>query len=135
MLRSFFPYYNPERTKLFSPLCITLLTIFNVLSFLLNICFLSFFIAIVSIMHFLHKYVCFHSFKVHIFWIFAKSSPYFCPNVVPVKSKGKISQNFVAFSEYMNFISVYVVWKKLKLDLKFAYKFNTFLKNSYLHSY
>ena len=23
--------------------------------------------------------------------------------VVPVKSKGKISQNFVAFSEYMNF--------------------------------
>ena len=24
--------------------------------------------------------------------------------LVPVKSKGKISQNFVAFSEYMNFV-------------------------------
>ena len=35
---------------------------------------------------------------------FAKSSPYFCPAyVVPVKSKLKILQNFVAFSESMNF--------------------------------
>ena len=35
---------------------------------------------------------------------FAKSPPYFCPTyVVPVKSKVEISQNFVTFSEYMNF--------------------------------
>ena len=27
--------------------------------------------------------------------------------VVPVKSKGKISKNFVAFSEYMNFMHTY----------------------------
>ena len=32
---------------------------------------------------------------------FAKSSSY----VVPVKSKVNISQNFVAFSEYMNFMT------------------------------
>ena len=36
---------------------------------------------------------------------FSKSSPYFCPTYVgPVKSKVKISQNFEAFSEYMDFI-------------------------------
>ena len=35
---------------------------------------------------------------------FAKSPPYFCPTyVVPVKIKEEISQNFVAFSEYINF--------------------------------
>ena len=39
---------------------------------------------------------------------FAKSLPYFCPICrVPVKSKVKISQNFVAFSEYMNFNSAF----------------------------
>ena len=32
-----------------------------------------------------------------------KSSSYFWPYVLLVKSKVKISQNFVAFSEYMNF--------------------------------
>ena len=37
---------------------------------------------------------------------FAKSSP-FLPYVVPVKSKMKILQNFVAFSEYMNFTWVH----------------------------
>jgi hypothetical protein len=40
--------------------------------------------------------------KVHVFWggeIFTLLLSY----VVPVKSKVKISQNFVAFSEYMNF--------------------------------
>ena len=36
--------------------------------------------------------------KVHIFWEGHKILSY----VVPVKSKVKISQNFVAFSEYMN---------------------------------
>ena len=36
--------------------------------------------------------------NVHIFW----------EGQTVVKSKGKISQNFVAFSEYMNFNSVYV---------------------------
>ena len=30
--------------------------------------------------------------------------------VVPVKSKVKISQNFVAFSEYMNF-NTYAIWE------------------------
>ena len=34
---------------------------------------------------------------------FCKLSTNYLSNVVPVKSKGKISQNFVAFSEYMNF--------------------------------
>ena len=63
--------------------------------------------------------------KVHIFWEgpiilrnleivpLAKFQPYFCPIdsfiseqsicIVPVKSKVEISQNFVGFSEYMNF--------------------------------
>ena len=35
--------------------------------------------------------------------------------VVPVKSKAEISQNFVAFSEYMNFI--FAIQRK-KLDYK-----------------
>ena len=34
--------------------------------------------------------------------------------VMPVKSKVKISQNFVAFSEYMNFIILYRFIKKKK---------------------
>ena len=35
---------------------------------------------------------------------FANSPPYFCPKyVVLVKSKVEISQNYVAFSEYLNF--------------------------------
>ena len=34
----------------------------------------------------------------------SKTSPYFCPMyLVPINSKVKISQNFVAFSEYINF--------------------------------
>ena len=34
----------------------------------------------------------------------AKSPPYFClMNLVPVKNKVEILQNFMAFSEYMNF--------------------------------
>ena len=35
----------------------------------------------------------------------AEISPLFLSYVVPVKSKVKILQNFVAFSEYINFIS------------------------------
>ena len=45
-------------------------------------------------------------FKVHIFWEGHKILqifPLLLSYVVPVKNKGKISQNFVAFSEYMNF--------------------------------
>ena len=45
-------------------------------------------------------------FKVHIFWEGHKICEIFTlllSYVVPVKSKVKISQNFVAFSEYMNF--------------------------------
>ena len=34
---------------------------------------------------------------------FAKTSPLLLSYVVPVKSKVKISQNLVAFSEYINF--------------------------------
>ena len=34
---------------------------------------------------------------------------YFCPKyVVPVKIKLEISQNFVAFSEYMNFMKMFL---------------------------
>ena len=47
------------------------------------------------------------SCKVHIFWeghkIFCKISTLLLSYVVPVKSKVEISQNFVAFSEYINF--------------------------------
>ena len=41
--------------------------------------------------------------KVHIFWEGHKIFTLLLSYVVPVKSKVKISQNFVAFSEYMNF--------------------------------
>jgi hypothetical protein len=34
--------------------------------------------------------------------------------VVPVKSKEKISQNFVAFSEYMNFITKFIIREFIK---------------------
>ena len=37
---------------------------------------------------------------------FCEIFPLLLSNVVPIKSKGTISQNFVAFSEYMNFTSV-----------------------------
>ena len=48
------------------------------------------------------------NFKVHIFWEGHKilrnlHLTFVLCNVVPVKSKVKISQNYVAFSEYMNF--------------------------------
>ena len=51
-----------------------------------------------------HVHVTFH--KVHIFWEatkFCKIFTLLLPYVVPVKSKVKISQNFAAFSEYINF--------------------------------
>ena len=44
--------------------------------------------------------------KVHVFWEgweFPEISTLLLSYVVPVKSKVEISQNFVAFSEYMNF--------------------------------
>ena len=48
--------------------------------------------------------------KVHVKFIYSEKVTKFCEistlllsYVVPVKSKGKISQNFVTFSEYMNF--------------------------------
>ena len=43
--------------------------------------------------------------KVHIFWDGHKilQNLHLTSYVVPVKSKVKISQNFVAFSKYMNF--------------------------------
>ena len=40
---------------------------------------------------------------------------------MPVKSKVEISQNFVAFSEYMNFINLYIFsgdWSLLSLSTK-----------------
>ena len=63
---------------------------------------------------------CFDKFaKVHddiIKFIYSEKATKFC-EIFPllltvctvVKSKGKISQNFVAFSEYMNFICIYKV--------------------------
>ena len=45
--------------------------------------------------------------KVHIFWEghkFCEISTLLLSYVVLVKNKVEISQNFVAFSEYMNFI-------------------------------
>ena len=45
----------------------------------------------------------FDSLKVQIFWEGHKISTLLLSYVVPVKSKVEISQNFVAFSEYMNF--------------------------------
>ena len=44
--------------------------------------------------------------------------------VVPVKSKVKISQNFVAFSEYMNFNLILIV-KSLKIELHTQHKSTT----------
>ena len=46
-------------------------------------------------------------FKVHMFWEGHKilRNLHLLSYVVPVKSEVKISQNFVAFSEYMNFNS------------------------------
>ena len=43
-------------------------------------------------------------FKVHIFWKGHKIFTLLLSYVQPVKSKVKISQNYVAFSEYMKFI-------------------------------
>ena len=50
------------------------------------------------------------SFQVSLKFIYSEKATKFCKiftlllsYVVPVKSKVKISQNFVAFSEYMNF--------------------------------
>ena len=40
--------------------------------------------------------------NLHLFWLYV---------VHTVKSKVKISQNFVAFSKYMNFKKRYLVWK------------------------
>ena len=40
------------------------------------------------------------------------SSPYYCYFCTVVKSKGKISQNCVAFSEYMNFRNVTEIYQK-----------------------
>ena len=50
-------------------------------------------------------------------FIYSEKATKFCENVVPVKSKVKISQNFVAFSEYMNFIYSLIFWAKA--DVKF----------------
>ena len=54
-------------------------------------------------------------FKVHIFWEGHKKVSY----LVSVKSKSKveISQNFVAFSEYMNFNAKYKVKQTLSTPL------------------
>ena len=55
--------------------------------------------------------------KCLVKFIYSEKATKFCKNftlflsyVVPVKSKVKISQNFVAFSEYINFIH-FVLWR------------------------
>ena len=57
------------------------------------------------------------AFKVLKF-IYSEKATKFCEisilllsYVVPVKSKVEISKNFVAFSEYMNFTSLYSPWR------------------------
>ena len=60
--------------------------------------------------HVLLKFI--YSEKATKFWeIFTLLLSY----VVQVKSKVKISQNFVAFSEYMNFIYNEIIWQNLKI--------------------
>ena len=56
--------------------------------------------------------------KVHIFWEGHKIFTLLLSYVVPVKSKVKISKNFVAFSEYMNFsmLSLALAWPCRKSD-------------------
>ena len=41
--------------------------------------------------------------KVSLKFIYSEKATQFCEMCTAVKSKGKISQNLVAFSEYMNF--------------------------------
>ena len=55
--------------------------------------------------------------------------------VVPVESKVKISQNFVAFSEYMNF-TWQIVWKKIVIrtfSLRVHYFFPSFSLDISIH--
>ena len=47
--------------------------------------------------------------RVHLFWEghkILRNLPLLLSSVVPVKNKVEISQDFVAFSEYMNFINI-----------------------------
>ena len=77
-------------------------------------------VSVKSMFHFVSSERSICKGKVYIFWEgnaferatqFCVSLTYFCPICrVPVKSKVKISQNFVAFSEYMNFTK-YVLTK------------------------
>ena len=61
-------------------------------------------------------------FKVHIFWEGHKICVIFTlllSYVVPVKSKMKISQNFVAFSEYLKlYIGYHTLTDKRVIELK-----------------
>ena len=65
-------------------------------------------------------------------FIYSEKAPKFCKiftlllsYVVPVKSKVKISQNFKAFSEYMNFSKILLCRTKFCLDASLCstYKF------------
>ena len=60
--------------------------------------------------------VCNQKCKIFLKFIYSEKATKFCKiftlllsYVVPVKSKGKILQNFVAFSEFMNFMTGYIV--------------------------
>ena len=54
---------------------------------------------------------------------FCEIFPLILSYVVPVKSKGKISQNFVAFSEYMNFTGKFEIDFAKVLILMFLFGF------------
>ena len=44
-------------------------------------------------------------------FIYSEKATKFCEILHTVKSKGKISQNFVAFSEYVNFMDTFIgIW-------------------------
>ena len=63
--------------------------------------------------------------KAPLKFIYSEKATKFCKiftlllsNVVPVKSKVKISQNFVAFSEYMNFKLYKIMLKDQQRSVK-----------------
>ena len=64
--------------------------------------------------------------KVHIFWESHKIlrnlhlTFVLLMYIVPVKSKGEISQSFVAFSEYMNFIKSSIMRKEKLTNLRWS---------------
>ena len=60
-------------------------------------------------------------YMTYLKFIYSEKATKFCEiftlllsDVLPIKSKVKISQNFVAFSEYMNFTTIMSTWLYIK---------------------